>query len=67
MRWRNKQLGDTKIVRKFLWFPTRSLDTNETRWLERATVEYKYTRLYYEGTTDKFWVPIRFIDDNSAV
>lgn len=61
MRFKNKNVnGDIKTVRSFLFFPItiRSLaDIYETRWLEYATVIYKYhTR--YGG-----WKAIEFEDN----
>lgn len=58
MRWHTKptrqaELGDRKVRRKFLWFPL-CID-GETRWLERAIVEWHYGPL-------SGWTPWRFID-----
>lgn len=49
--------GDTKIVWKFLWLPMTLLDRDvyETRWLERAAVEYVYDERYAQ------WRPMRFV------
>jgi hypothetical protein len=45
MRFRNRKSlrereGETRVVRKFLWWP-RSLGTGETRWLEFARITEK--------------------------
>jgi hypothetical protein len=51
-----------KIKDKFLWFPVTI--NGETRWLEKATIEYRvdWERDFVD---DKyyFWKPINFIDN----
>ena len=56
--WSNKR----KIKTKFLWWPITI--GGETRWLERATIEYRVDHeedllcnRYY------FWKPLNFIDN----
>lgn len=44
MRWKNNSkpiFGDTRVINKFLLFPTRI--SNETRWLESVYIKQKYT------------------------
>lgn len=55
--------GETKLKRKFLWWPI-NID-GEIRWLETATIEYRVERdedlfcnRYY------YWKPYNFIDEN---
>jgi len=52
--------GERKTVREFLWVPVRI--GLETRWLERATIEYRYFR-----GNDLFdysaWEPVKFINE----
>jgi hypothetical protein len=57
--WSSKR----KIKDKFLWFPVTI--NGETRWLEKATIEYRVDcerdlvdNKYY------FWKPINFIEEN---
>jgi hypothetical protein len=52
----------SKIKDKFLWFPVNI--NGETRWLEKATIEYRVERdedlfcnRYY------YWKPFNFIDN----
>ncbi len=40
MKWKTYQEGDLITVRKFLWLPVTI--KGETRWLEKATVTYRY-------------------------
>jgi len=52
--------GDTRITKKFLWFPktleVKDLGIRQRRWLEWAWVEQKYyTRYLWE-----FWYDNRF-------
>lgn len=52
--------GIRKTVTKFLWFPVaiNFIDHWDIRWLEKATIEYRYTRCW----GDCWWIPYRFID-----
>lgn len=52
--------GEKKIVTKFLWFPVivDYIDHYEIRWLEKATIEYRYE----DSWGDCWWTPYRFID-----
>lgn len=61
MRWTTPKLEDGEIFTqtKFLWFPLRIGD--ETRWLERATIEYRVDRDYYSD--DPYFHVVRFVDD----
>lgn len=58
MRWSEPSEGDKKIVTKFLLFP---LTINfETRWLEKATIRYKYFNYIHGGG---WWQSVEFLDD----
>ena len=57
--------GEEKYVTKFLWFPFTIIKhvppsanysdrVSETRWLERATIVYRYTKIIEN------WEPVRF-------
>ena len=58
--------GDIKTVTKFLWLPITL--GNETRWLERATMQMQYTGFNSYVPDSKivcrgyWWRPERFID-----
>lgn len=54
------KIGDTKIVRKFLWFPV-SID-HEIRWLEYATIIYKYSNKSHKVGMLDDWVAMEFIN-----
>lgn len=58
MRWSEHRDGDKKIVKKFLLLPFTI--NYETRWLETATIEYRYSE-YMNGYSA--WTPIRFLDN----
>ena len=54
--------NDKKRVTKFLWWPI-TVYNHETRWLERATIEYRVASedILFLGVT-YYWKPVRFID-----
>jgi hypothetical protein len=54
--------NDKKRVTKFLWWPI-TVYNHETRWLERATMEYRVVKEYtlFYGVI-YYWKPVRFID-----
>ena len=58
------QNGETKVCSFFAWFPVtvrgNNLIKNETRWLEKVVVKYKYIL----GMNYFYWKPIAFIDKN---
>lgn len=62
MKWQKPVVlnGDTKTVTKFLWWPLTLLHDGHwvTRWLESATIEYRYKR----GYDDDQWAPVTFVD-----
>lgn len=66
MRWyKNKPNIDyIKIKRKFLFLPIEI--NGETRWLEFASIKYKYmwrkTKTFDGDYMLKMWCPIEFID-----
>jgi hypothetical protein len=61
MRWKTPQVGDERVVRKFLWWP---IDVNgESRWLERVTVRQVYIRAE-NGAESWRWAEI--LDDSSG-
>ena len=53
MRWYKPCFGKKKVVTKFAFFPITI--ENETRWLEKVTIEMEY------GIT--MWHPMKFIDE----
>ncbi len=61
MRWQAAQVGDERIIRKFLWWPM-CLD-GQTRWLERA-----YIRQVFERSDDgaEFWRWVKFVDGHDS-
>lgn len=65
MRWKTPNVGDTKTIRKFLWFPLTI--HGETRWLEFASVAYTYTCERYLDSDFVWkyywlWTPANFVD-----
>ncbi len=55
------QHGDTKIKRKFLWFPVCLRNEDgvwSNRWLEYATIRYTY----HIGYDDDQWDMTEFVD-----
>lgn len=60
MKFQHTHVGDTKITKKFLWFPVR-ID-HETRWLEYATIRWRYANLW----TENFWEPVEFLDSETT-
>lgn len=49
--------GKLRTFRRFLFLPLKLND--QTRWLEFAEIEYKYTRCSYDE--DIGWQPTRFV------
>lgn len=66
MKWRkyNPKINDTKIKRKFLFFPVCIND--EYRWLELAKIKYEFlpVRVKYIGGSyiSNQWVKIEFME-----
>lgn len=66
MKWKknNPEIGDTRIVKKFLWIPTSFIESSigkayECRWLEFALIEEKFI----EDCDDSCrWVGRRFVN-----
>jgi len=56
------KIGSTKKESKFLLFPMRL--GNETRWLERVTIEYVFTEVFvsdgFSGGLTKKWIADKF-------
>ncbi len=50
--------GDTKVKKKFLFFPV--IIDEELRWLETATIKYKFDFI------NEKWYPIEFIDEKDG-
>lgn len=55
------KLGDTKVVRKFLWLPLRIGD--EERWLEYAHIVYVYKEVFkplkiFVTIKEQVWSPL---------
>ncbi len=70
MRWIHKKkepdyIGKRRVVRKFLWFPTKL--NQETRWLEFANVGQEFRRYWMCGpdmhpVINAKWINVQFID-----
>ena len=60
MRWKNPKQGDRSTVTKFLLIPVTIGD--ETRWLEKATIERICKPFYFEDTVFMDWVNLRFVN-----
>lgn len=63
MRRKIEQVGDERIVTKFLLFP--KIINDEERWLERAT----WVERLYEGilmSDPDFWLPVYWLDTPTA-
>jgi len=55
----------SKIKTKFLWLPVNI--GGETRWLEKATIDYKVSFGYdLMGVKYYFWEPLNFIDNEQV-
>ena len=50
--------GDTKVKKEFLFFPV--IIGEELRWLETATIKYKFDFIYEK------WYPIEFVDEDKG-
>jgi len=60
------KIGDTKIIKRFLYFPLTL--GNETRWWETANIECEYMEfvttepdLMVSGV-DYYWIKVKFVD-----
>src|ERR1044071_9301849 len=62
MRWRDYQVGEERIVRKFLWWPMCL--KGETRWLESASVRQVYVK---ESTGTEYWCWVDFVDGKGSI
>lgn len=63
MRWIEKKKfnhGDKRVIKKFLWLPTKPMFSRESRWLEYAYIEQEWL----EGFRVKFWSDMRWRDEN---
>jgi len=60
MRRKSPKVGEVKTVRKFLFLPV-TVD-EEMRWLELATVRYKFVEDVY-GIM-RYWRAEAFVDDD---
>lgn len=47
--------GDTKVKKEFLFFPV--IIGEELRWLETATIKYKFNFI------NEKWYPVEFIEE----
>jgi len=67
------KIGDTKTIKRFLYFPLTL--GNETRWWETANIECEYTKsIKAENVFDMFfsdfeitgikyyWIKVKFVD-----
>lgn len=70
MRWKTKLYkdGDTRIIKKFLIFPSSQINEDEgieeLRWLETARIRQIY-RVYtdWEFSTCSYWEDVEFVDE----
>lgn len=63
MRWIEKKkfnCGDERVIRKFLWFPTRPVFECEWRWFEFACIEQEW----HEGIVSNWWMNMRWKDED---
>lgn len=58
MNWNNHKTGDTRIVKRFAFFPKTV--RNETRWLETCYIKQKYFTWTY---ADDSWEDIEFVTE----
>jgi hypothetical protein len=72
MRWKKdpllKHKGKERIVRKFLWFPTR-ID-NDCRWWEHAYIMQRVMPVDVGGSMEwgrykHYWINIRWADEDA--
>lgn len=57
MRWYSAEVGDTRIVYRFLFFPRKI--NNQTRWLESAYIRQRYC---LDSWLCGYWIDKDFID-----
>ena len=57
-RFKTPTHGDTKVKKKFLFFPV--LIDEELKWLETATIKYKFDFI------NEKWYTIEFIDEKDG-
>lgn len=55
------KVPDTRIVRKFLWFP-KALKSDQYRWLEYANIKESVTMKPYLGIYIYDWDEVEFVD-----
>ena len=61
MHWIKGNVGDTRIVTRFLVFPKTI--NNEIRWLEKARIKQEFRKVYDDGIYEFFdWVNVAFVD-----
>lgn len=65
MRKKHPEINDTRIIKKFLLFPKRI--EYETRWLEVASWEEKFTLYYLPHVLSHgsaFWDSIKWVEND---
>ena len=61
MRWRRPKAGDTRIVKRFLFFPCTL--KNETRWLEFANIlQIYFIHFKFPDSTNEGWRNLKWAD-----
>jgi hypothetical protein len=63
MKWKRErpQVGDTKDVKRFLWFP--QCFSEECRWLEFATIRYRRVQaIDGDGLVFEKWSSYMFVN-----
>jgi hypothetical protein len=71
MRWKAKikkeknkpNIGDTRNIKRFIWYPLLSSPKNEWVWLETAIIKQKYSWRSYHSEKTHFldWVDIEVL------
>ena len=61
MRWNRPETGQPNIKREFLFLPVTI--GSQTRWLETATIKYRYTIVDMWVFAHGKWEPVEFIDE----
>ena len=60
------KIGDTRVIKKFLFFPCtlkRDEKTRETRWLEYASIKQIYDLQFdYYNRCSRVWINVKFVD-----
>jgi hypothetical protein len=68
-RWNLPELGDVRMVSRFIWFPTclcNDKDEYEWRWLERSNVQQKYWWTLINPFFENRWQDVRWEDEDNG-